>query len=181
MGTNMYKTIQIAFLALTLVLVSGCKIDTQPETNVLRISFVSAKHDHWDWAAATKMIFKYNNIYYSQNDIIDYHEYRYGYGDVSIDKISWLLWDLGSIDSLLTGTLSFHEIRSNIDSGNPILLHYGNSYDGRYMLLHGYDDNGYVYLHAPYYGTRIIYYDDLFYRELRGLGYYWVSSLIILG
>jgi len=176
----MNRIIQITFLALTLVLVSGCKVETRPDNHVLRVSFSPAHFDDWGWAAATAMVFDFNDTYYSQTEVVDYHYYHYGYDDVSINDISLLLWEIGGIDSYITGTLSFREIRTHINSGNPILLHYGDYYNGQYMLLHGYDDNGYIYLHDPDYGTRIIHYEDLFLQEFYGLGNYWSSSLIIL-
>jgi len=175
----MYKIIQVTFLTLTLALVSGCKVETQSDSNVLKISFSPSNHEHWSWPAATSMVFDFLNLDYSQDDIVDFHYYHYGDSDVSTNDISWLLWDLGGIDSHLTGTLSFREIRSHINSGNPVLLHYGDYYSGHYVLLHGYDDNGHIYLHDPNYGTRVIHYDDLFYQEFYDLGYFWASSLII--
>lgn len=175
----MHRTIQIVILSLTLAMTSGCNIENRSEDHVLRISFAPAYHEQWGWAAATTMVFDYYSFYYSQADLVDYHDYYYGYGSVSIDKISRLLRDLGGINSLVTGTLSFRDIRSHINSGNPILLHYGDYYSGHYVLLHGYDNNGYLYLHEPDYGTRVIHYDDLFTKQIYGQGVFWTSSLII--
>ena len=176
----MNQKIQIIFLALILALVSGCKVETRSDDHVLRVSFSPAYFDDWGWVAATAMVLDFHNTYYSQAEIVNYHYDHYGYDDVSIIDISLLLWELSGIDSRLAGTLSFREIRSHINSGNPILLHYGDYYNGHYVLLHGYDDNRHIYLHDPAYGTRVIHYDDLYLHELNGLGYYWSSSLIIL-
>jgi hypothetical protein len=176
----MNRIIQIFSLALIFSLVSGCNVETRSGGNVLRISFSPGSYEHGSWAAATAMVFDFHNIYVSQEDIVDFRYYYYGNGDVEISDISWLLWGLGGIDSRLTGTLSFQEIRFYIDSGNPILLQYGDYYNGHYSLLHGYDDRGHIYIHDPDYGTRVIHYDDLYFRKINGLEYYWESSLIIL-
>ncbi|MFT6029922.1 MAG: hypothetical protein ACI8O8_001663 [Oleiphilaceae bacterium] len=175
----MNKTTQITLLSLIISLVSACTLETRSEDNILRISFTPSHQENWSWAATTAMIFNHHNTDYSQNDIIDYYDYHYGYDEVSINEISWLLWDLAGIDSYLTGTLSLREIQTHINSGQPILLFYGDDYNGRYVLLHGYDDNGYLYLHEPEFGTRVIHYNSLYSLSFNNLAYYWSSSLLI--
>ena len=176
----MNNTIRIALVTIVLSLVSACSVETRTGENILRISFTPSYDEHRDWAATTLIIFNYHHMpNYSQNDIIDYYDYHYGYNDTSINEISWLLWDLAGIDSHVTGTLSLREIRSQINFGQPILLFFEGDYDGRYMLLHGYDDNGYVYLHEPGFGTRVVHHNSLSPLRINNRAHYWTASLLI--
>lgn len=176
----MNKTICIALIPLILSLLTACTLETRTEENILRISFTPSYHENWDWVATTLMIFNYHqSAYYSQSDIVNYYDYHYGYDNVAINEVSWLLWDLAGIDSQLTGTLNVREIRTHINSGEPILLFYGTDYDGKYLLLHGYDDSGYVYLHEPGFGTRVVHYNSLHSLRINNHLYYWTASLLI--
>ena len=175
----MLRTIHIIFLVLVAAIVSGCQVETYPSAHVLHIPFSLHSNDHSGWAASTKMVLHYRGLSYSQEEIIDYHQYYTHSRSATIDEISWLLWELGDIESVVTGTLSFAEIQSHIDLGEPVILQYGDYYDGHYVVLHGYDDDGYVYIHEPYFGTSVIHYEDLYHRYFHGKSQHWSSSLIV--
>lgn len=164
---------------LIVILVSGCRVETKNDDVVLHLFFSPSHHESWNWAAATEMLFDYHEIYYSQADLVGLSDYYFDYTTPSINDISWMLWVLADMDSYVTGTLSFSEIKAQLNQGNPILLQYGSYYDGRYLVVHGYDHNGRVYIHEPGYGTRVVNYDDLYSRYFAGSHYYWESSLII--
>lgn len=169
-----------AILILLVIFVSGCRVETRDDDLVLQLYFSPSHHESWSWAASTEMLFDYHGIYYSQSELIDFSLDYFSYTSPSIYDISWLFWIVGGLDSYVTGTLSFAEIRTQLNLGNPILLQYGSYYNERHLVVHGYDRNGYVYIHEPVYGTRVIHYDDLFNRYLSGRDYYWESSLILI-
>lgn len=170
------RKILIIFLV---ILVSGCRVETKNDDLVLQIYFSPSHHENWSWAAATEMLFDYHGIYYSQADLVDLSNYYFAYNEPSIHDISWMFWALDGLDSYVTGTLSFGEIKAQLRQGNPILLQYGPYYKGRYLVVHGYDYSGHVYIHEPGYGTRLIQYDELLNRYFSGRNYYWEYSLIL--
>ncbi len=170
---------KLFILGFMLIMMSGCRVETHSENFVLDIHFIPAYEEQWGWAAATAMVFRHQGIYYHQADLVDYQYHYFGYRKPSINDISWLLWDLGGLDSYVTSTLTFGEIRSQLNQGKPILLQYGAYYSGHVLVLHGYDHQGHVYIHEPGYGTRVMHYDDLYYRYFQGSGRYWESSLIL--
>lgn len=176
------KNLKIAALSLLIIGLSGCHVETRhhPHDFSLEIYFTPTHQDHWGWAATTTTVFDYYGIYYTQADLVDFHYHHYHYSNPSIDDLSWILWDLGGIDSHVESTLSFSEIKHEIDLGNPIYLHYGGYYSGHFLLVYGYDHRGHVYLHDPGYGTRVVHYDELFYQYFHGAGHYWEASLITL-
>lgn len=176
----MYRKNRITLLMLICIFVTGCRVETESRDFVLKVDFAPTYHDHPSWAAAAAMVFDYHDRYYTQTDLIDFSRYYFGYTHPSIDDIGWLFWDLIGLDSDVTGSLTFRDIRSQLNRGNPVLLQYGDYYRGHFLVLHGYDSNGHVYIHEPGYGTRIIHYDDLYYRTFHGEGHYWESSLILL-
>ncbi|MFT7186441.1 MAG: hypothetical protein ACI84K_001841 [Pseudohongiellaceae bacterium] len=180
MRAIMYRINKISLLILIFILVSGCRVETQTEDVVLHLSFATSQDEHRGWAAATAMVFNYRERYYSQAHLVEFSDNYFGYESPSIDDISWLFWELGGLDSYVTGPLMFGEIRSQLNEGNPILLQYGGYYGGHYLVLHGYDNQGNVYIHEPGYGTRVMHYDDLYYRFFHNEGHYWESSLILL-
>ncbi len=132
----MYRFNKIALLGLFFIVVSGCHVESQSEDFVLQIDFMPSYDEHRNWAAATAMVFDYHDIYYTQADLIEFSYNYFGYNNPSIDDISWLFWDLGGIDSYVTGTLLFREIRSQLSKGNPILLQYGSYYSGHLLVIH---------------------------------------------
>jgi hypothetical protein len=187
----MYRSIQILFIVVVVAFATGCRVETysdgysnhdadgSPDNYVLQISYQPVDSQYSGWAAVTAMLFDFHHMHYSQTDVVDFHYFLFGHDSASIDEINWLLWDLGDVDSAVTGTLSFDAIRAEINSGNPVLLQYGDYYEEHYMVLHGYDENGYVYLHDPAYGTRVVYYGDLYDRYFEGTQYHWVASLTL--
>ena len=176
----MYRINKIVLLVLIFILVSGCRVETHSEDFILNLSFTPSYDEYSDWAAATAMVFNYHDRNYSQAYLVEFSDNYFGYGSPSIDDIGWLFWALGGLDSYVTGTLSFGEIRSQINEGNPVLLQYGGYYSGHFLVLHGYDSEGNVFIHEPGYGTRLIRYDDLYYCFIHGAGHYWESSLLLL-
>jgi hypothetical protein len=173
------KRLTKVLVLLTLIFsLSACHVTTYPQRQILEIEF-DYHPQQSNWAAATKTIFEYHGFYYTQADLVDYH-YRYVHSDIpSIDDISWILWDLAGIDSYVSSTLSRRDLTSEIDRGNPILIQYGAYYSGHYLVIYGYDSDGYYYIHEPGYGTRLLRYDDLDHHYFQGHGYYWESSLIL--
>jgi len=180
MRDNMKGFNKKILLVLVVILVSGCRVETKNDDFILQIYFTPSHHENWSWAASTEMLFDYHGLYYSQADLVDFSDYYFSYSSPSIHDISWLFWDLGGIDSYVTGTLSFGEIKAQLKQGNPILLQYGSYYNGQYIVIHGYDYSGHVYIHEPGYGTRLVHYDDLFFHHFSGRGRYWESSLILV-
>jgi Peptidase_C39 like family len=164
---------------LMIVVISGCRVESHDDGFVLDVYYSPAHKEHAEWAAATSMLFNYHNVYYTQDELI-YYQYHYAnYDTPSLADISWFLFDLAGLDSYITGSLTFSEIRYNIDHGKPILLQYGGYYSGHILVLHGYDQQGYVYIHEQGYGVRVLHYDDLYYRYFHNAGYFWESSLVL--
>jgi len=176
---NMHRFNRSVFLVIVLILLSGCHVETHPDDFILKIDFTTSHHEYRGWAAATEMLLSYHDIYYSQEDLFDYRFHYSDYGTPSIYDVSWLLWDLAGLDSYVTGNLSFGEIKYQLHRGNPVLLQYGGYFSGNFLVLHGYDHLGHVYIHEPGYGTRIVHYDDLYYWFFHNVGQYWESSLIL--
>lgn len=169
-----------AVLIAITMLISGCHITSQQGSYILEIETTPYRESDSSWARATEIILRHHQLYYSQQDLLDY---QYVYLDTestpTIDDISWLLWDLGGLDSYVSGTLSLIKIRSQLRQGSPVMLQYGPYYSGHYLVIYGYDDHDRVYIHEPGYGTRVIHYTDLYYQRFHGKGHYWESSLLI--
>lgn len=165
-------------LLFAVILLAGCRVETRNDDLVLQIYFSPAYHESWSWAASTEMLFDYYGIYYSQADLVDASVDYFGYTNPSIDDISWLFWIIGGLDSHVTGTLSLNDIKAQLMQGHPVLLQYGSYFSGRFIVVHGYDNNHHLYIHEPGYGTRVIHYDELFNRRFYGKNYYWEASLI---
>lgn len=171
---------KLTLLSLMVILLSGCHEQSHHTDDFsLEIYFTPSDHDDWGWSASTSMLFDYRGLSISQADLVDFHYYYSGYHTPSIDDIQWLLWDLGGLDSDITGTLTFSDIRFSLDEGSPLLLHYGDYFSGHFVVVYGYDHLGHIYIHDPDYGTRIIHYDDLYTLKFHGISHYWESTLIL--
>lgn len=169
---------KIIMLICISTLISGCHVSSHPRSHILKIDFSTYQEDR-TWATATEAIFKHYGLYYSYTDLLDYQYVYLDSGTPTVDDIDWILWDLGWLDSYVTGTLSRSDISYQLQKGNPILLQYGDYYDSHYLLIYGYDGHNHVYIHEPGYGTHRVHYDDLYYHHFHGRGHYWESSLII--
>lgn len=172
---TIFNTLSV-FLMITLL--SGCKVETQENGYILHLEYTYSSHQE-HWATTTLSIFNYYHIYYSYSELLDHQYSHHDYGSQNLFDISWILWDLGRIDSSVTGTLSESEIAYQIRIGNPILLQYGDNVDPHFLLIYGYDGYDRFYVHEPGFGTHVLRYSDLYVHFFYGSRHYWDASLVI--
>ena len=138
--------------------------------NTLGVPPVRQQTEVWCWAAVSEMIFRYYNVGTDQCNILSVWT---GVDCCSfsglclhpapIEIIQQTLFGLGNINSTaIPRSLSFDELRREIDQGRPVIMSYSGSFLGHVVLAYGYDSNGNIYIHDPFYGTVIVPYGRTF-------------------
>lgn len=165
-------------LIASIIAVSGCRVTTSDNQFVLDMHYSNPPTSHANWVSTTYTTLHYYGFPLSYAEIEYEYEYYYGSPYPSLYDLSWLLWDLGNIESGITGWLSLEELRLSINRGHPVWINYGSYNNGHLLMVYGYDIWGRVYVYEPGFGVRIIDYDSLSTRTVRGVVYYWEYSLL---
>ncbi len=167
-------------LIATIIVLAGCRVTTTGnDYYVLDMQHSHSPSSYASWVSTTYTTLHYYGFPYSYTEILYEYEYYYGSLYPSLYDLSWLLWDLGGIESGITGALSFEELRLSINQGHPIWINYGSYNYGRLVMVYGYDKRGRVYVYEPGYGVRVMHYDSLRTWTVSGNVYYWEYSLLI--
>ncbi len=158
---------RLCVLALMGLLVIGCddfSTPTEPGPpgggNVLAVPFVAQQTNVWCWAAVSEMILRYYGNPVAQCQILS----AWYQGDcctfasacrttASIAGIQQTLSAYGVGSAYLPRAMSFGELSAELDAGRPIILAYRGSFTGHVVVMYGYDPDGFVYIHDPFYGT----------------------------
>ncbi len=131
------------------------------EAVVLSVPYVGQQTEVWCWAAVSEMVLRYYGRPVAQCQILS-SWYR---GDccafpslclttASIPVIRETMFQFGGVGSAyLPRAMTFAELSSEINAGRPLIIAYRGSFSGHVVVLYGYDPEGFVYLHDPYFGT----------------------------
>lgn len=81
--------------------------------------------------------------------------------------------------SFANGPLAFEQIVAQISSGRPIIIYYGGSFVGHFVVLYGYDRaSGEVFIHDPFFGPFTVPYGtSFFYNATQPL--YWTHTMLM--
>ena len=138
---------------------SPTEIESPGQGRVLSVPFAAQQTQVWCWAAVSEMILRYYNRPIAQCQILS----NWYQGDcctfpqfclttASITQIQQTLAGHGLGSAYLGRALTFSEISSEIDLSQPIIVAYNGSFTGHVVIIYGYDPDGFVYIHDPYYG-----------------------------
>lgn len=171
----------IIFLCLiaSFTAVTGCRVTTDNNHFVLDMHYSHPPSPYAGWLSTTYTTLHYYGVPVSYAGIEYEYQYYYGSHYPSLQDLSWLLWDLGGIESGITGWLSLGELRLSIDRGHPVWINYGNYDHGHLLLVYGYDTWDRIYVYEPGFGVRVIHYDSLSTWTFSGVVHYWEYSLVI--
>ena len=165
-------------LFLSVIAVTGCRVTNENHHFVLDMHYSHPPTSYAGWISTSYTTLQYYGVPVSYAEIKYEYEYYYGSHYPSLQDLRWLLWDLGGIDSRISGWLSLEELRLSINRGHPVWINYGTYDYGHLVMVYGYDNWGRVYVYEPGFGVRVIHYDSLRTRNVNGLIYYWEYSLI---
>jgi len=170
-------------LIASVIAVTGCRVTTDNTSDnhyvVLDMRHAHPPSSYASWLSTTYTTLHYYGFPLSYAEIEYQYEHYYGSPYPSIYDLSWLLWDLGGIESGIKGWLSLEELHLSINRGHPIWINYGSYVHGHLVMVYGYDSWGRVYVYEPGFGVRVIHYDSLSTRTVSGVVYYWEYSLLI--
>ncbi len=158
------KVLAVAFAASLAFACDELDSLTGPEEpgagRVLSVSLARQQTDVWCWAAVSEMVLRYYGQQVAQCQILS-GWYR---GDccafpglcrttAPIAVIQETLFAFGVGSSYLPRALTFEELAFELDAGRPIIIAYRGSFAGHVVVLYGYDPDGFVYIHDPFFGT----------------------------
>lgn len=142
---------------------ADCRAD---ESVVLPVAPIPQSAQMWCWAATTEMILSYYGQPGSQCEVVSYWV---GADCCPANTAPWcdvgapspeLIQQaiaLGQVGAqLVYAPLSFSQLKSEIDTGHPVVVLYSGSFGGHVVVLHGYDGAGNVYINDPFYGQFIV-------------------------
>ena len=152
-------------------------ISIPASATVLPTQFVPQSTQVWCWAAVTTEVLNYFGFAGDQCQIVSLT--LSGYTNNSfccpfviggpcfrtgqLFEIQQALSLIGGIASSVTGPLTFQQIRSEINAGDPIIAAYLGSFSGHVVVIFGYDDtSGEIYIHDPFYGQFVVPYASTF-------------------
>ncbi len=190
-----FKT-TVAIAAIATIVLSGCKQMT-PNGNgplppaitrkVLAVPLVGQQTEVWCWAAASEMIFRYYSVGTTQCRILtawvgvdccNYPTYC-RYTAPTVEFIQQTLYGIGGIRSrAIPRALAFHELKSEIDQGRPLIIGYQGSFAGHVVVVYGYDSAGNIYIRDPYYGSFVVPYGSTFVYSGQ---MYWAATIYNIG
>ncbi len=129
---------------------------------ILNIDNRAQKTDVWCWAATIEITANYYGVAAQQCATLavwtgfdccnTYSPYCVRAG--SNYEIQESLRLLGLNSSFAYGPLSWNQVKTEINSGRPMIMFYSDSFSGHVVVMFGYDETTKkVYIHDPYFGT----------------------------
>ncbi len=164
--------------------------DPSPAAVRLDVPLVRAPRADWTWAAAATSVLLYDQTpaepcalvsTWGQADCCTAGPEDCAFPPPAAAPLASLLLDAGLPSLAVAGRLTFEEVKREIDAGNPVLVHYTQSFDGHVVVLFGYDDGVpddlAVFVHDPIRGTSFSPFGDNFGRA--PIGSTWAETVLV--
>ena len=147
--------------------------------NPLDVPFSQQNTEVWCWAACTQMVLNFYDINYSQSYIVSYVFGYPAYTGANDYQLLYALNGIGNMNArVYYNTMSYFQVCSIIDNGNPFIAGYQGSFSGHVVVIYGYDVYQNLYIHDPYFGSFIVPFTNTFSYNQGSM--YWAKSFIDL-
>ncbi|MED1803018.1 papain-like cysteine protease family protein [Brevibacillus porteri] len=125
----------------------------------LGVKNVKQSQTNWCWAATSQSVLDYYNIFSIQDGIVKVVKGKVVNRTATVDEVQEGLREYG-LDSSATGSLSFSELKSELNADDPVLA--GIQYKdggGHMVVIDGYEEDGrskYIEYMDPAKGSHVV-------------------------